>query len=210
MKIRGGQLLAKALQEKGVTQVFTLSGGFCNPALEGFKECGIAVINAPHEQVAGHLADGHTRITRNPAVCLVGPEGFATAVPAMMEAWGERSPVIFVTGSSTLKRQGSGGFKEIDDVSIAAPLTKYSVSITDGERISEFVDRAWKIALSGYPGAVHLSLPVDIMFSSFEQDAMRGERPFDRSAQQPARAWPCRIATIRVIRGLPRRCASRW
>lgn len=191
MKKRGGQLLAQALQEKGVTQVFTLSGGFCNPALEGFMQCGIPVINAPHEQVAGHLADGHTRITRNPAVCLVGPEGFAGAVPAMMEAWGERSPVIFVTGSSTLKRQGSGGFKEIDDVSIAAPLTKYSVSITDGERISEFVDRAWKIALSGYPGAVHLSMPVDIMFSSYEEDAMRDERPFDRGAQPPPRAWPC-------------------
>ena len=191
MKIRGGMLLAQALQEKGVDQVFTLSGGFCNPALEGFMECGIAVINAPHEQTAGHLADGHTRIRRKPAVCLVGPEGFANAVPAMMEAWGERSPVIFVTGSSTLKRQGSGGFKEIDDVSIAAPLTKYSASITDGERISEFVDRAWKIALSGYPGAVHLSMPVDIMFSSYEADAMRDERPFERGAQPPARAWPC-------------------
>ncbi len=191
MKMRGGQLLARALRDKGVTRVFTLSGGFCNPALEGFMQCDIPVINAPHEQVAGHLADGHTRITRNPAVCLVGPEGFAGAVPAMMEAWGERSPVIFVTGSSTLKRQGSGGFKEIDDVSIAAPLTKYSVSITDGERISEFVDRAWKIALSGYPGAVHLSMPVDIMFSSYEEDAMRDERPFERGAQPPPRAWPC-------------------
>ena len=191
MKIRGGQLLARAFQEKGVSQVFTLSGGFCNPALEGFMDCGIDVINAPHEQVAGHLADAHTRITRQPAVCLVGPEGFANAVPAMMEAWGERSPVIFVTGSSTLKRQGSGGFKEIDDVAIAAPLTKYSACITDGERISEFVDRAWKIALSGYPGAVHLSLPVDIMFSSFEENAMRDERPFDRGPGRPARAWPC-------------------
>ncbi len=39
MKVRGGQLLARALQEKGVTQVFTLSGGFCNPALEGFVDC---------------------------------------------------------------------------------------------------------------------------------------------------------------------------
>ena len=191
MKIRGGVLLARALLEKGVSQVFTLSGGFCNPALEGLMECGISVINAPHEQVAGHLADGHTRITRKPAVCLVGPEGFANAIPAMMEAWGERSPVIFITGSSTLKRQGSGGFKEIDDVAIAAPLTKYSVSITDGERISEFVDRAWKIALGGYPGAVHISMPVDIMFSSYEEDAMRDERPFDRSLKRPPRAWPC-------------------
>ena len=188
--MRGGAILARALQEKGVEHVFTLSGGFCNPALEGFMQCQMKVINCPHEQVAGHFADGHTRITRKPAVCLVGPEGFSNAVPAMMEAWGERSPVIFVTGSSTLKRQGSGGFKEIDDVAIAKPLTKYSATITDGERINEFVDRAYKMATNGYPGAVHLSLPVDIMFSSFAEDSGRQERPFDLTPQAPARSWP--------------------
>jgi acetolactate synthase-1/2/3 large subunit len=36
MKLRGGHKLARALQEKGVTQVFTLSGGFCNPALDNY------------------------------------------------------------------------------------------------------------------------------------------------------------------------------
>ena len=188
--LRGGAILARAFKEKGVEHVFTLSGGFCNPALEGFMECQMPVVNCPHEQVAGHLADGHTRISRKPSVCLVGPEGFANAVPAMLEAWGERSPVIFVTGSSTLKRQGAGGFKEIDDVAIAAPLTKYSAQITDGARISEFVDRAWNAATTGYPGPVHLSLPVDIMFSSFAEDAGRAERPFDRGARPVPRAWP--------------------
>jgi acetolactate synthase-1/2/3 large subunit len=190
VKMRGGQLLARALHEKGVEHVFTLAGGFCNPALEGFMECQMPVINCPHEQVAGHLADGHARLTRKPTVCLVGPEGFANAVPAMLEAWGERSPVIFVTGSSTLKREGAGGFKEIDDVKIAEPLTKYSIGITDGTRIGEFVDRAWKIATSGYPGPVHLSIPVDIMFSSFDADAGRNERPFRRGPVAPQRAWP--------------------
>ena len=188
--IRGGEILARALKEKGAEHVFTLAGGFCNPALEGFMKSQMPVINCPHEQVAGHLADGHTRITRKPAICLVGPEGFANAVPAMLESGGERAPVIFVTGSSTLKRQGAGGFKEIDDVAIAAPLVKYSVQITDGERISEFVDRAWTAATTGYPGPVHISLPVDLMFSSFEADAGRDERPFDRSDRQPPRAWP--------------------
>ena len=189
-KIRGGALLARALKEKGVDHVFTLSGGFCNPALEGFMECQMPVVNSPHEQIAGHLADGHTRITRKPTVCLVGPEGFANAVPAMLEAGGERSPVIFVTGSSTLKRQGAGGFKEIDDVSIATPLVKYSVQITDGERISEFVNRAWTAATTGYPGPVHISLPVDIMFSSFEANAGLNERPFNRKDRGVTRAWP--------------------
>ena len=190
LKIRGGEILARSLKEKGVDDVFTLAGGFCNPALEGFMKCQMSVINCPHEQVAGHLADGHTRISRKPSVCLVGPEGFANAVPAMLEAGGERSPVIFVTGSSTLKRQGSGGFKEIDDVAIAKPLVKYSVQITDGERISEFVDRAWTAATTGYPGPVHISLPVDIMFSSFDIDAGLEERPFSRIAKAIPKAWP--------------------
>ena len=189
-KIRGGALVARALRDKGIDNVFTLSGGFCNPALEGFMECQINVINCPHEQIAGHLADGHTRISRKPSVCIVGPEGFANAVPSMMEAWGERSPVIFITGSSSLKRQGAGGFKEIDDVSIAAPLTKYSASITDGNRIREFVDKAYRIATNGYPGAVHLSVPVDIMFSSFADDAGLEERPFTHQTKPLAKAWP--------------------
>ena len=189
-KIRGGALVARALKDKGIENVFTLSGGFCNPALEGFMECQINVINCPHEQIAGHLADGHTRITRKPSVCIVGPEGFANAVPSMMEAWGERSPVIFITGSSSLKRQGAGGFKEIDDVTIAAPLTKYSASINDGTRIREFVDKAYRIATNGYPGAVHLSVPVDIMFSSFADDVGLEERPFTHQKKPLAKAWP--------------------
>ncbi len=188
--LRGGQLLAKCLKEKGVDHVFTLAGGFCNPALEGFMNYQMPVVNCPHEQIAGHLADGHTRLTRKPTVCIVGPEGFANAIPAMMEAWGERSPVIFITGSSTLKKQGAGGFKEIDDVSIAQPLTKYSASITDGTRISEFVDRAWRIATSGYPGPVHLSMPVDIMFSSFTEENSLTERPYSSKAPESFRAWP--------------------
>ena len=197
--LRGGAILARAFKEKGVEHVFTLAGGFCNPALEGFMECQMPVINCPHEQVAGHLADGHTRISRKPTVCLVGPEGFANAVPAMLEAWGERSPVIFITGSSTLKRQGAGGFKEIDDVAIAKPLTKYSVQVTDGSRISEFVDRAWHAATNGYPGPVHISLPVDIMFSSFAKDVGREERPFDRSEKSVLKAWPNPEELIKII-----------
>ncbi len=198
-RIRGGALLARALKDKGVDRVFTLAGGFCNPALEGFMACQIPVINCPHEQVAGHLADGYARITRKPSVCLIGPEGFANAVPAMLEASGERSPVIFVTGSSTLKRQGAGGFKEIDDVAVAAPLVKYSVQVTDGERIREFVNRAWQAATAGYPGPVHISLPVDIMFSSFDADAGRNERPWMCGARPVPRAWPDPSELSRIL-----------
>lgn len=189
-KIRGGKILARALKDKGVDHVFTLSGGFCNAALEGMMECGIDVVNTPHEQVAGFLADGYTRLTRKPAVCFVGPEGFANAVGSMIEAWGARSPVIYITASSTLRRKGAGGFKELDDVAIAAPLTKYSVGVTDGLRLRETIDRAFQIAISGYPGAVHISVPVDIMYASYPEDAGMDERPLDWTAKPAPRAWP--------------------
>ncbi|TNF59830.1 MAG: thiamine pyrophosphate-binding protein [Burkholderiales bacterium] len=197
-RIRGGHLLARALQEKGIQHVFTLAGGFCNPALEGLKSCGIRVINCPHEQVAGFMADAHTRITRQPAVCLAGPESANTA-GAMMEAWGERVPVIFITSASTFRRRGAGGFKEVDTVAMARPFTKFSASVDDGQRIREFFDRAWTLAVSGYPGPVHLSVPVDVMFSSYPEDAGLQERPFRRGVQPVPRAWPEPSALERVL-----------
>ena len=62
-KLRGGVLVGRTLRDKGVDCVFTLSGGFINPILEGLQLYGIRVVNAPHEQVAGHLADGTARLT---------------------------------------------------------------------------------------------------------------------------------------------------
>ena len=53
--VRGGQLLAKSFKEKGIDHVFTLAGGFCNPALEGFMNHQIPVINCPHEQMRDYF-----------------------------------------------------------------------------------------------------------------------------------------------------------
>jgi acetolactate synthase-1/2/3 large subunit len=76
------------LKRKVLNTSSPLLEDFAIPALEGFMECQMPVVNCPHEQIAGHLADAHTRISRKPTVCLVGPEGFANAVPAMLEAAG--------------------------------------------------------------------------------------------------------------------------
>ena len=40
------------------------------------KKCAVLGAGVMGAQIAGHIADGHTRITRKPSVCLVGPEGF--------------------------------------------------------------------------------------------------------------------------------------
>lgn len=204
-KVRGGALVAGALASRQVSVVFTLSGGFINPIIEGLMIHGIKVLNAPHEQVAGHLADGWARITRSVGVCLVGPEGFANAVPAMLEAYGQRSPVLFITGSSTLKRRNQGGFKEVDHVRVAEGLTKYSVLVTDGKRIPDFINKAIDIALSGNPGPVHVSIPTDLLYSSYELGAVEGERPFHRDLMSaPPISWPAPAQIEELARRLRR------
>ena len=189
-KVRGGMLLAKALAEKQIEMVYTLSGGFINTVLEGLMEYEIPVVNLPHEQVAGNMADAWARLNRKPAVCLVGPEGFANAVPAMAEAYFQRSPVIFITGASTLKRAGRGGFKEIDHNRVSEPITKYTISVTAGERIAEAVDKAYDMAVNGNPGPVHISIPVDLLYSSFEPETQEGERAFKLSRREVHRPSP--------------------
>ena len=74
----------------------------------------------------------------------------------MAEAYFERSPVIFITSSSNLKRMGRGGFKEIDHNRVAEPITKATISVTAGERIAEAVDKAYDMAVNGKPGPVSL------------------------------------------------------
>ena len=189
-KVRGGTLLAKALAEKQIEMVYTLSGGFINPVLEGLREYEIPVVNLPHEQVAGNMADAWARLNRKPVVCLVGPEGFANAVPAMAEAYFQRSPVIFITGSSTMKRAGRGGFKEIAHNRVAEPITKYTISVTAGDRIAEAVDKAYDMAVNGNPGPVHISIPTDLLYSSFEEGEQQGERAFNLSRRQVHRPSP--------------------
>lgn len=199
-RVRGGMLLARALAEKRIERVFTLCGGFINPVLEGLWKHGIEVINAPHEQIAGHMADAWTRIKGEAVVCLVGPEGFANAVPAMLEGFKYRSPIIFITGSSTLKRRGAGGFKEVDDIRVAAPLTKLSQLVTDGHRIPEQFDKAYTVAVTGEPGPVHLSIPVDLLYSSYATESAWGERPFDHAPKPRQICFPDMNA-LRVLAG---------
>ena len=69
-RIRGGALLARALREKwNMSSPYPEASAILPRRIHGMSD---EVINCPHEQIAGHFADGHTRITRKPAVCLVG------------------------------------------------------------------------------------------------------------------------------------------
>jgi acetolactate synthase-1/2/3 large subunit len=154
-----------------VTEVFTLHGGHLDSFLVACPSEGIRLTDTRHEATAGHAAEAYARATSNIGVAVItaGP-GFANALTAMVDAWLDAVPVLFIAGSPPLREVATnplqGGF---DQVAMAAPVTKWSHRITNVERIADLVDKAVRTALTGRPGPVFLEVPIDIMFAPIEE-----------------------------------------
>ncbi len=173
-KLTGAHLFIQCLKQEGIQKVFTIVGDTILPLVDAAADEGIEFIDARHEGAAMHMADGYARVTGGPAVGIfTGGPGFANAISALPAIYTAESPVVFVAGSAELPEKGMATFQEIDQTSMAAPVTKGSWLIHDRRRIPEFVATAFRTALSGRPGPVHLTLPIDLQ----EQEITEEELP---------------------------------
>lgn len=162
--MRGADLVMKTLAERGVDQIFTLSGNHIMVLFDAALETGQRLIHTRHEAAAVHMADAYGRLTGRPGVAMVtGGPGHANAVPALFTALGADAPVLLISGHAPVSQLGSGAFQELDQVAIAAPVAKASILCTSAETLEADVRRALMMAASGRPGPVHLSLPSDIL-----------------------------------------------
>ncbi len=172
--LNGGHLFIRCLKQEGIKKVFTIVGDTILPLIDAAQDEGIEFIDTRHEGAAMHMADGYARITGQPSVAMVtGGPGFSNAISGLPAIYTSESPVIFVAGAAELPEKGMTTFQEIDQVGMAAPVTKGSWLIHDRKRIPEFVATAFRTAMSGRPGPVHLTLPIDIQ----EQTISEAELP---------------------------------
>lgn len=171
--LNGGHLFIRCLKQEGIKKVFTIVGDTILPLVDAAEDEGIEFIDVRHEGAAMHMADGYARITGLPAVAMfTGGPGFANAISGLPAIYTSESPVIFVAGAAELPEKGMATFQEIDQVSMAAPVTKGSWMIHDRKRIPEFVATAFRTAMSGRPGPVHLTLPIDIQEQSISEEEL--------------------------------------
>ena len=80
------------------------------------------------------------------------------------------APVISIAGCADMHDLGRGGQQEIDQIHMAAPVTKGSFMVDNVRRIPEFIARAMRLAFSGRRGPVHLTIPIDIQEQSVEEN----------------------------------------
>jgi len=161
---RGADLLVRGLQAAGVTRIFSLSGNHIMEIYDALLGSGIAIIHTRHEAAAVHMADAHARLTGEVGVAMVtGGQGHANALAALCTATAGEAPVLLLSGHAPTTQLGDGAFQELPQAAMAAPVTKLSLTATRAEALAEDLARCFRAARSGRPGAVHLSLPTDLL-----------------------------------------------
>ena len=170
-KLNGGHLFIRCLKQEGIEKVFTIVGDTILPLVDAAADEGIEFIDTRHEGAALHMADGYARITGRPACGIfTGGPGFSNAISALPAIYTSESPVVFVAGCAELPEKGMTAFQEIDQVNMAAPVTKGSWLIHDLKRIPEYVATAFRTATTGRPGPVHLTLPIDLQDAEISEE----------------------------------------
>ncbi len=192
--LTGAHLFVRCLKLEGIKKVFTIVGDTILPLVDAAHDEGIEFIDCRHEGAAMHMADGYARITGEPSVGMfTGGPGFANAISGLPAIYTSESPVIFVAGCAELPEKGMATFQEIDQTAMAAPVTKGSWLVHDTTRIPEFVATAFRTAMSGRPGPVHLTLPIDLQEAEIAEDELPKYLPQEYRNAGRAHGDPARI-----------------
>lgn len=188
MKVKGNELVARALQREGVETLFFLMGG---PTLGVAAACiaaGVRMVDVRHEQAGAMMAHAQARLQGRPGVCMAssGP-GVTNLVTGLANALFDCAPVVALGGCSPVGEFQTGYFQEIDQVAIMRPVTKWAERCYDARRIPEYIALAFSQAMSGKPGPVYLDLPGDVLYAEVEEVEVRWGRPLStRQVHKPA------------------------
>ena len=187
MKRRVADIVASFLCEKGIKDVFTLTGGgamFLNDGIESNKN--INAICNHHEQACAMGAVGYAKYKNGlAAVMLTTGCGATNSITGLLDAWQDNTPVIFISGqikrketsrnSKTTLRQF--GVQEADIVTVVDSLTKYAVMINEPNEILYHLEKAVYLALNGRSGPVWIDIPLDVQAAFVEEKDLEHFQP---------------------------------
>lgn len=169
--LRGADIVARSLINAGVRRVFALSGNHIMPLFDAALDAKLDIVHVRHEGAATHMADAWGRLTGEPGVCFfTGGPGHANAVGPLFTALGGESPLVMISGHAPLGLLGRDAFQELRQAEMAAPACKAAWTAQRTDSLGADIARAIRLARSGRPGPVHLSLPTDVMESRVDED----------------------------------------
>ncbi len=166
------------LERRGVEYVFGLCGHTVIAMLDALeKNPKVKYISNRHEQIASTAADGYARITHKASVvlCHIGP-GMTNALTGVANAAFDSIPMVVIAGDAPSYYYGRHPHQEVNmhcdgsQYDIYKPIVKRAWRIDDPEAMPAILDKAFRLAESGRPGPVLISVPMDMFSREIDTD----------------------------------------
>ena len=171
--MNGAQWVARTLRNRGVEYVFVLCGNGLDPFLDACIDFDLRVVDVRNEQAASYMADTWGRMTRRLGVAAVssGP-GHTNALTGLANSFWDGGPMLLISGCSPQSTRGMDNFQDLDQVAMAAPVCKYASMVRHVETLQHELDTALSVTVTGRPGPVHLTIPVDVFNAEIDESTL--------------------------------------
>jgi acetolactate synthase-1/2/3 large subunit/sulfoacetaldehyde acetyltransferase len=163
--VNTGQAIVECCRVEGVRHVFGLVGSSHLEIVDAIARSNdIQLVAVRHEQAAAFMADAYARATGGIGVVLTssGP-GVSNTITGIALAKRAYSPVISLGGATKTAFEQMDAKQEIDQLSLMRPVTKQVLRINRADRAADIMRQAFRIALSGQRGPVHVDIPRDLL-----------------------------------------------
>jgi len=170
--------LVDYLERRGVEYVFGLCGHTVIAMLDAFSRSSkLRYISVRHEQIASTAADGYARVAHKAGVviCHLGP-GLTNATTGVANAAFDSIPMVVIAGDVPSYYYGKHPHQEVNmhcdgsQYDIYKPFVKRAWRVDRPEAFPEIMDKAFRLAESGRPGPVLISVPMDMFSREIETD----------------------------------------
>lgn len=210
LQLTGAEALVRVLAGENVRHVFGIVGGKLGPLLHAIDaEPSLRFIGVRHEAsgpimaAAAHAGDGSIAV----ALGEMGPGGLNLA-SGLGLAFNNNLPLLAITTNQhrAAAYPHGGMFMDLDTVALTRTITKWNAVVQDARRIPELARRAFREALTGRPGPVHLDIPQDVLAqkATFADDEFALVPAAYRATERPRPAAAAIEQAAQLLRGAKR------
>ena len=170
--MNGAQMIVEMLKQYQVKVLFGVPGDTSIKLYEALhdNQADLTHVMARDERSAAFMADAYARLSHKPGICEC-PSGAGSlyTVPGVAEANASSIPVIAITSDVPLSGEGKQTITELDTQKLFESITKWAYVVKDVKKVPEVIRRAFRIATTGRPGAVHLAIPKEVLYGEMPE-----------------------------------------
>jgi acetolactate synthase-1/2/3 large subunit len=192
--MNGAEAVVAMLKAYQVRYVFGVPGDTSLPLYEALRAASGSITHVlmRDERSASFAADVYARLSGKPGIC-EAPSGAGALylVPGLAEANESSIPLIAFSTDIPLATRGRNVLTEIDQAGLFAAVSKWRTTLLRADKAPEVIRKAFRMATTGRPGTVQITLPEDVLKEEGGEQALYAEEaccryPAYRSAPDPA------------------------